>query len=407
MLQMHSLRKNFILITVFFAMLLWMVIPFSAEAAQKKKYANWNEIATEMVTLLNKSYDAYFVKDVEKAKELVNDAYFGFYEKEGFERTVMAYISGKRGAHVEYQFPIIKRMMTEGAPNKEVRSVLDYLNKMLQEDANALDGTEESGWGVFAAALGIILREGLEAILVIAAMAAYLTRSGNRRMLRTVYLSGGAAIAASALAAVAMQKLFQVSGADQEIIEGITMLLATVVLFSVSNWMFSKAEAEAWKGYIEGKVQSAVETGSGYALGAAAFLAVFREGAETILFYQALFADVQTNTGMIWAGFGLGCVMLVGVFALVRYGSLRIPLKPFFVGTSILMYVMAIAFAGGGIKELQEGDVIGVTPVNNIPSVDLLGIYPTLETLLPQVILVLLALGSIAYYRGKAKITKG
>ena len=407
MLQMHSLRKNFILITVFFAMLLWMVIPFSAEAAQKKKYANWNEIATEMVTLLNKSYDAYFVKDVEKAKELVNDAYFGFYEKEGFERTVMAYISGKRGAHVEYQFPIIKRMMTEGAPNKEVRSALDYLNKMLQEDANALDGTEESGWGVFAAALGIILREGLEAILVIAAMAAYLTRSGNRRMLRTVYLSGGAAIAASALAAVAMQKLFQVSGADQEIIEGITMLLATVVLFSVSNWMFSKAEAEAWKGYIEGKVQSAVETGSGYALGAAAFLAVFREGAETILFYQALFADVQTNTGMIWAGFGLGCVMLVGVFALVRYGSLRIPLKPFFVGTSILMYVMAIAFAGGGIKELQEGDVIGVTPVNNIPSVDLLGIYPTLETLLPQVILVLLALGSIAYYRGKAKIAKG
>ena len=407
MLQMYSLRKNFILTTVFFAMLLWVVIPFSAEAAQKKKYANWNEIATEMVTLLNKSYDAYFVKDVEKAKELVNDAYFGFYEKEGFERTVMAYISGKRGAHVEYQFPIIKRMMTEGAPNKEVRSALDYLNKMLQEDANVLDGTEESGWGVFIAALGIILREGLEAILVIAAMAAYLTRSGNRRMVRTVYLSGGAAIAASALAAVAMQKFFQISGANQEIIEGITMLLATVVLFSVSNWMFSKAEAEAWKGYIEGKVQSAVETGSGYALGAAAFLAVFREGAETILFYQALFADVQTNTGMIWAGFGLGCVMLVGVFALVRYGSLRIPLKPFFVGTSILMYVMAIAFAGGGIKELQEGDVIGVTPVNNIPSVDLLGIYPTLETLLPQVILVLLALGSIVYYRGKAKIAKG
>lgn len=378
-------------------------VPLAGQAATKKAYANWGEIAAEMVSLLNKSYDAYFIKDVENAKNFVNDAYFGFYEKEGFERTVMAYISGKRGAHVEYQFPIIKKLMNEGASNKEVRTALDYLIKMLQEDANHLDGKEESGLGVFLASLAIILREGLEAILVIAAMAAYLTRSGNRARVRTVYVSAGAAVGASVLAAVAMQKVFQVSGANQEIIEGVSMLLAAVVLFFVSNWMFSKAEAEAWKGYIEGKVRSAVETGSGFALGAAAFLAVFREGAETILFYQAMLADVQTNTGMIWAGFGAGCVGLVGVFAIVRYGSLKLPLKPFFIGTSILMYVMAIAFAGGGIKELQEGDIIGVTPVNFIPSVDILGIYPTMETLAPQVVLVLLALGSIVYYRTQTR----
>ena len=391
---------------LFFTLALCAAFPLAADAAKKKTYANWGEIAAEMTVLLNKSYDAYFLKDIEAAKNFVNDAYFGFYEKEGFERTVMAYISGKRGAHVEYQFPIIKKLMTDGAPNKDVRTALDYLIKMLQEDANKLDGTEESGIGVFLAALAIILREGLEAILVIAAMAAYLTRSGNRAKVRTVYCSGGAAIAASVVAAFAMQKVFQVSGADQEIIEGVSMLLATVVLFFVSNWMFSKAEAEAWKGYIEGKVQNAVETGSGFALGAAAFLAVFREGAETILFYQAMLADVQSNTGMIWAGFGVGCVALVGVFAIVRFGSLKLPLKPFFIGTSVLMYVMAIAFAGGGVKELQEGDVIGVTSVNFIPSVDILGIYPTVETLLPQVALVLLALGSIIYYRATSKSAK-
>lgn len=402
----YSLRKKFIFIITFFAVTLCAVLPISAEAAQKKTYANWNEIANEMTVLLNASYEAYFRKDVEDAKKLVNDAYFGFYEKEGFERTVMAYISGKRGAHVEYQFPIIKRKMDEGAPNKEIRTLIDYLIKMLQEDANKLDGQEESGFGVFIAALAIILREGIEAILVIAAMAAYLTRSGNRAKVRTVYLSGGAAVAASVLAAFAMQKLFQVSGANQEIIEGVSMLLATVVLFFVSNWMFSKAEAEAWKGYIEGKVQNAVETGSGLALGAAAFLAVFREGAETILFYQAMLADVQTHVDMIWAGFGVGCVALIGVFAVIRYGSLKLPLKPFFIGTSILMYIMAVAFAGGGIKELQEGDIIGVTSVNNIPSIDILGVYPTVETLLPQVVLVLLALGSIVYYRAKARGAK-
>ena len=182
------------------------------------------------------------------------------------------------------------------------------------------------------------------------------------------------------------------------------MLLATVVLFFVSNWMFSKAEAEAWKNYIEGKVQTAVQSGSRFALGAAAFLAVFREGAETILFYQAMFADVKTHTSMIWVGFAVGVLALVGIFIAVRYGSLKLPLKPFFIGTSVLMYLMAIAFAGGGIKELQEADVVGVTPLNFVTTIDILGIYPTLETLLPQILLLGLVLASIFYYRRKSKL---
>ncbi len=401
MIDIFVLRKKFI-VSLIFIVALCLAAPFAAQCAAKK-YANWGEIAGEMAACLNQSYDAYFRKDVARAKALVNDAYFGFYEKEGFERTVMAYISGKRGALVEYQFPLLKTMMDEGRPNKEVRAFLDALIKMLQEDANKLDGKEESGFGVFLASLFIILREGIEAILVIAAMVAYLTRSGNGAMARTVYYSAGAAVAASFAAAFVMQKVLRVSGANQEIIEGVSMLLAAVVLFCVSNWMFSKAEAEAWKGYIEGKMQSAVATGSGFALGAAAFLAVFREGAETILFYQAMLVDVQSNTGMIWIGFGVGCAALVAVFALVRYGSLRIPLKPFFIGTSALMSVMAVAFAGGGIKELQEGDIVGVTPVDHIQSIDLLGIYPTVETLLPQAALVLLALGSVLYCRGRAR----
>jgi high-affinity iron transporter len=376
-------------------------LPHSGQAAQKK-FANWAEIAGEMAIALDKSYAAYFRKDIDAAKALVNEAYFGFYEKEGFERAVMSYISGKRGAHVEYQFPVIKKMMTEGKPNKEVRQALDALIKMLREDAGQLDGKEESGFGLFSAALLIILREGFEAILVIAAMVAYLTRSGNARSVRVVYLSAAAAVAASILAAFAMQKLFRISGANQEILEGISMLLATVVLFFVSNWMLSKSEAEAWKHYIDGKVHTAVATGSSFALGAAAFLAVFREGAETILFYQAMLADAH-DAGMVWVGLGVGSVALVAVFAMVRYGSLKIPIKPFFLGTSALMYVMSIAFAGGGIKELQEGDIIGVTPVDFITSIDILGVYPTVETLFPQAVLVLLALGSLVYYRAKAR----
>ncbi len=384
------------------SLLLMLLVP-QVQAAQSKQWTNWNEIADAMVMSLNQAYGAYFNNKAEAAKDWVNDAYFAYYEKEGFERAVMSYISGKRASTVEYQFALIKRMIGENQPNKEVRAALDALVKMLKEDANQLDGKEESALGIFLAALAIILREGFEAILVIAAITAYLARSGNLRQTRVVYLSALFAVVASVAAAIAMQYVFEISGANQEILEGAAMLLATLVLLFVSNWMFGKAESEAWKNYIEGKVQSAVQTGSAFALGAAAFLAVFREGAETILFYQAMLADVSSHGGMIWMGFGVGCLALVVIFIIARYGSLKLPLKPFFIATSVLMYFMAIAFAGGGIKELQEADVVGVTPVNFVGHIDVLGIYPTLETLLPQLFLLALVVASVIYYRSKGK----
>jgi high-affinity iron transporter len=396
---MPSLRRVLLFLALFLSLI---DIPLPASAAARK-WNSWGEIVEQMDVSLNKAYDAYFKKDVEDAKKWVNDAYFSYYEKEGVERATLSYISGKRASTVEYQFSAIKKLMTDGAANRTVQDSLDKLSKMLREDANQLDGKEESPTTAFVASLLIILREGFEAILVIAAIAAYLIRSGNGRMTRVVYGSGVAALVASALAAVALQQIFEVSGANQEIIEGAAMLLAVVVLFFVSNWMVSKAEAEAWKGYIEGKVQSAVETGSSFALGAAAFLAVFREGAETILFYQALLAETETHSNMVWIGFAVGCVALVAIFVLVRYGSLVIPIRAFFMGTSILMYIMSVAFAGGGVKELQEADVISVTPVPYVESIDILGIYPTVETLLPQAALLVLAVASVFYYRSKAR----
>ena len=372
----------------------------SAEAA-KTKYESWNALIDEMDIILNQAYDAYFIKDVTGAKDLVNKAYFGFYEKHGIERAVMSYISGQRGTDTEYQFGKIKRLMTDNAPNKVVRAEIDIILKMLHEDANKLDGKEDSGWGTFLAALIIILREGTEAILVIAAITAYLVRSGNKSYVKIVYWSSFAAVIASILAAIAIQVVFDISGANQEMLEGIAMLLATIVLFFVSNWMLSKSEAQAWKNYVEGKVKMAVATGSGVALGGAAFLSVFREGAETILFYQAMIADAKDHISMVFLGLGVGCLLLVAIFMIIRFGSLKLPLKAFFIGTSILMYLLAVVFAGGGIKELQEADIIPVTPVNYIRSIDLLGIYPTVETLVPQVFMLLVVVVSFIYLKSR------
>jgi high-affinity iron transporter len=304
----------------------------------------------------------------------------------------MSYISGSRATKVEYQFSIIKKAMTNKRPPEEVKAALTDLSRWLREDANQLDGTKETEWGVFLGALLIITREGFEAIIIVGAIIAYLIKSGNAEKTRAVYHGAFIALIASVLLAFALNNIASLGGANQEIIEGVTMLIAVAVLFYVSNWMVSKAGAEAWSGYIKSKVEKSLGGGSLFSLAFAAFLAVFREGAETILFYQALMGTTKTYTNMIWAGLGVGCVLLVVIYAAIRFLSIKIPLKPFFIGTSALLAVMSLSFLGSGIKELQEGNVISVTPVGGFDSIDLLGIYPTMETLLPQAVLLAVTL---------------
>jgi high-affinity iron transporter len=307
----------------------------------------------------------------------------------------MAYISGSRAAQVEYQFSTVKKVMTGRASNTEVRAALDTLSGYLKADANQLDGKGESAIGVFLGSLVIIVREGFEAIIIVGAIIAYLLKSGNKKSTRPVYLGSLVALGLSVVMAWVLGRITSVAGGqNQEIIEGVTMLIAVCVLFYVSNWMVSKAEANAWSGYIEGKVKGSITRGSMFSLAFAAFLAVFREGAETILFYQALLAQTQAHINMIWLGLGVGLAALVVIYILIRILSIRLPLKPFFLGTSILLFIMSIAFIGNGVKELQEGNVIGVTAVPFVRSVDILGIYPTLETLIPQIALLLVTVAA-------------
>lgn len=362
----------------------------------------WGKVVDKIDKTLTQSLDVYNKGDIEKAKDMVNEAYYSIYEKEGMEIAVKSNISGKRVGIEEYKFVNIKKLMTKKAPEAQIKQEIGDLVKMLREDAAQMGGkAQNNAFETFLAAFLILVREGFEAILVIGAIAAYLIKSGHSEKTRVVYYSSGAAIVASILTAVLLQKVFDIGGANQEILEGATMLLAVVVLISVSHWMIGKVEAKAWQNYIEGKVQDAVSGGSMLSLGAAAFLAVYREGAETVLFYQALFSDAGDQSGMIWGGFGAGSLALVVIFLMIRYGSMKMPLKPFFLGTSILMYIMAVSFAGGGVKELQEGGLVSVTAIPGMDSIDILGIYPTWETLAPQILLILLAVASVIYQRRK------
>jgi high-affinity iron transporter len=368
---------------------------------------SWARTADEMAAILEKADGLYAAGDGQGAKDQVDVVYFQFYEKVGFERMTLNRISGARAAQVEYQFSAIKRAINEGASREEVKAALDDLASWLREDAALLDGRKESAPVVFLESLLIIVREGFEAILVVGAIIAYLLKSGNKKGTRPVYWGALIALGVSVIMAWILDRITSVAGGqNQEIIEGATMLLAVVVLFYVSNWMVSKAEAEAWSGYIESKVQSSITKGSMFSLAFAAFLAVFREGAETILFYQALLASTETYINMIWLGLGIGVIILVIIYILIRVLSIRLPLKPFFLGTSVLLFVMSITFVGNGIKELQEGNVIPVTPLPGVASVDILGIYPTRETLIPQLVLLVITVATFVIQLRRAKNAK-
>ncbi|MGK2960880.1 MAG: FTR1 family protein [Gemmatimonadaceae bacterium] len=246
-----------------------------------------------------------------------------------------------------------------------------------------------SGWVAFFQSFLIIFREGLEAILVIGAIVAFLIKTGNREKLRTVLTGVALGLGASAVMAVVLQTVFSALPTTREVIEGITMLIAVAVLFSVSYWLISKVEAAKWQKFIHEKVGTALDKGGGKALAFVAFLAVFREGAETALFYQALFTDGSAMAPLV-LGMVAGCVALAVIFTLFYRFGMRIPLRPFFTATSILLYYMAFVFLGKGIRELQEGDAVGITIVNGLPSVPSMGIFPSLETVVPQLVLLVL-----------------
>ena len=246
-----------------------------------------------------------------------------------------------------------------------------------------------SGWGAFFQSFLIILREGFEAILVIGAVVAFLIKTGNRDRLKSIWTGIALGLGASALMVIILRTVFAHLPTSREVVEGITMLVAVVVLFSVSYWLISKVEAAKWQKFIREKVSTALDHGGGKALATVAFLAVFREGAETAMFYQALFSEgnvaIPLSLGIV-AGFAA----LAVIFTLFYRFGVRIPMRPFFTVTSVLLYYMAFVFVGKGIRELQEGNVVPITVMKGMPSVPSLGVFPSMETLVAQGILLLL-----------------
>ena len=380
----------------------------------------WGEVAGEMNVILDKAYKAAISGKGAEGSSLVNNAYYQYYEKLGFEKNVMNVISGDRVSQVEYQFKMTRKTMRDGGSQKQIKKLVDDLKSWLVEDAATLDGGAAGNTNglttLITSSAGqaflILIREGLEALLVVAAVIAYLIKSGNKRFAKWIYLGVLAGLAGSGLIAVLFTFLFGGSGPIQEISEGVCALIAMLMLLWTSNWMLNKSSVEAWNRYIRTKTETAVASaqrkadagesvgfGMIVSLAMLSFLAVFREGAETVIFYESIYSMSQDAHGM-WIGGIAASVVLLVIFLILRFTSVKIPIGPFFLVTSILMAVLVVIFAGGGIHALIEGDLIDGHYLSSVPTNDWIGLYPYVECLAAQAIaaiavIVLFAVGFV------------
>jgi high-affinity iron transporter len=322
------------------------------------------------------------------------DAYMTF---EQVERGVRAK-SPSLAAELEASFAALRGAVAGGTTAAGLDSIRRQLAVGLEKAERTL-GDEVSAGNLFFQSFVILLREGLEAILIVGALMAFLVKMGASRRKRDINLGVGAAVGASLVTAFAMETIFHLTPAKQEALEGVTMILATAMLFYVSYWLLSKMEVVKWNHFVKSKVHSALTSGSSLALASAAFLAVYREGFETVLFYKALFvsAGPAGSAVPIVAGMLVGAIALVAVYVAIHRFGVRLPLKPFFAVTSALLYYMAFVFAGKGVAELQEGGLLSTTVVSWAPRVPVLGIYPTLESLLAQGMLLTLLLAAVVW----------
>jgi len=341
-------------------------------------------IARRVLATLDQALGAARAGRAPEAGDLAFDAYLAF---EPLETRARARDPGLVAA-IERQFADFKGAV-RGSDLRGAERARNTIEAQLPSIL-ALTRAPSGRWATFFQSFLIILREGFEAILVIGAICAFLLKTGNRARLRSIWTGTALGLVASAATAIVLQTVLRSMPASREIIEGATMLVAVAVLFSVSYWLISKVEAARWQQFIRDKVTNALQHGGGSALAFVAFLAVYREGAETALFYQALFGEGRDTMGPIVLGIVAGAAVLAVVFTLFyRYG-VRIPLRPFFAVTSVVLYYMAFVFAGKGIRELQEGNVVPITTLPGFPSIPSMGIYNTVETLLAQLLLIVL-----------------
>ncbi len=329
---------------------------------------------------LGQSLARYEAGDRKAAQELALAAYLDGFEPvepslTARDRALMTRVEGAMGD--------LRAAISKEAPAAEVRAQVTRLYALLDVAQRALAPAEASAAASFAGAFTILLREGLEALLIVVAMIAFLRKAERRDVLPYVHGGWVSALAAGGLTWAAATYLISISGASRELTEGFGSLVSAAVLISVGVWMHGKGQADAWQSYIKEKLAAALSKQSAWFLFILAFVVVYREVFETILFYAAMWSQGARAAILGGAGAAVATLGLIA-WALLSY-SKRLPISQFFTYSSMLISALAVVLAGKGVAALQEAGLIDIQPLVAIPRIDLLGVFPTLEGIVAQV----------------------
>ncbi|XNC68822.1 ferrirhodotorulic acid ABC transporter, inner membrane protein [Campylobacter lari] len=362
------------------------------ESAMSTK--NYTKVYDDMKIALNdilQNYEGFNLNSI----DALQNVYLDIFEASGMESKIGAIDSALK-LKIESYFSKGVALIKASASKEELKQNFDELVALIE---GSLDKIQESSpMSLFIWALGIILREGLEALIIIVAIVSYLVQSGNKKRLNIVYSALWSGVFLSFVTAFFISWIFkEQAGQSRELLEGITMLVAVALLFYVGFWLLSNAQNKKWANYVKTQAVEAISNNSAKTLWFSVFLAVYREGAETILFYQALLFDAKTSTdySFIFIGLASGLITLIILYYLLKAGALKIPVKQFFYITSYIIFYMVFVFTGKGIGELIEAKVIipSLLPFD-FEGILWLGIYPYYESIIPQfMVLILLIMG--------------
>ena len=342
---------------------------------------------------LDKSLAAYRAGDREQAYDLSVAAYL-----EGFElvESSLDNVDANVRKNTEKALMAYRQSLQDGLPLEQVEQRLDTAKALLKESAGLL-GSDGLSWTLsYVSGLLILLREGLEAILVLAAILAFLRNTGQQSAVRSVNIGWGLALVAGLATWALAAYVIDVSGAQRELLEGCTALFASVMVLWLGVWMHDRRHAAAWQDYIK---SSLVSGGGRFGFAILAFFSVYRELFEVILFYETLWLQAgPAGHNAVLAGGATALVLLMGLAWIILRGSAKLPLALFFSINAALLCALSVVFAGHGVKALQEAGIFGTRPVAFF-DFDWLGIHAVAYSLAAQAVAILAII--VLYSRSK------
>lgn len=358
----------------------------ASSGGSAKSTANVNTL----LGLIEESRDALAKQDYATAAKELKEFQMVWLDVEGQVKTR----SADAYSATENDMALALTLLNQNSP--EAKAVLDRMYTRLEPYKNA------GNYGIFDAFI-ILLREGLEALLVVVALVTFLRKSGNANKQGWIWGGAGVGIVISVILGIAVQLFFAstINASNRELIEGITGLVAAAMLFYVSYWMHSKASAGAWQRYIKQKSTAALATGSLFGLALLSFLAIFREGAETVLFYLGIGSSISTSDLLIGLGTGTLALIVLGVLMLVI--GLRIPMGPFFTIASLLVFYLCFKFIGTGLHALQVANILPSHSASYLPENSFFGLFPTWETTIVQLVVLLIGITVVVISRLPAR----